>query len=78
MKKYLVICVSSETGVCSVDPFNTEKEAQKFLKKDAENTYKEEQDNNPDNEINFDLEEDYAQLTDEEYSWNWTIHCIEF
>lgn len=78
MKKYLVICISSETGVCSVDPFNTEKEAQDFLNKDVENFYEEERDNNPNGEIIFHLEEDFTQLTNEKCSWNWTIHEINF
>lgn len=77
MKKYLVICVSSESGVCSVDPFNTEADAQAFLKKDSESTREAEKESGSGNELEFDSEDDYAQLTDGEYSWNWTIHQIQ-
>lgn len=77
MKKYIVICVSSESGVCSVNPFDTEKAAEQFLKDDADNTYKEEKENGSGEEVELDVGDDFAQLNDGEYSWNWTIHEIE-
>lgn len=41
MLKYLVICVSESQDVCSVDSFDTEQEANDFLKADATKTYEE-------------------------------------
>ena len=77
MKKYLVICVSAESGVCSINPFDTEKEANEFLKKDSENNYDEYSKENVANDVEFDSADGYAQITDGGFSWVWTVHLLE-
>lgn len=77
-KKYFVICQSiHEETIASVDVFDTEEEAMKFLEEDATSTYLEEIENsgNSEEDIDFELDDYSARLSscNDEYVWTWEI-----
>lgn len=77
-KKYFVICQSiHEETIASVDVFDTEEEAMKFLEEDATSTYLEEIENsgNSEEDIDFELDDYSARLSscNDEYVWTWKI-----
>lgn len=77
-KKYFVICQSiHEETIASVDVFDTEEEAMKFLKEDVTSTYLEEIENsgNSEEDIDFELDDYSARLSscNDEYVWTWEI-----
>ena len=80
---YLVICYAIHNReIASIDKFDTETEAVKFLVDDATNTYNEEvanSGNNP-NEIELDIDEDAETAILNDYPaeciWTWEIKEI--
>lgn len=77
MKKvYLVICVSAETGVCSIDHFFNTNDAVSFMKTDSEAVFSDEESENNNPEI-FDDGKNTIQVVSGEYSWIWSLHELE-
>lgn len=74
--KYIVICYSvHDKNISSYDVFKKKEEAILFLKKDAENVYKEEVNNSgcEIEKIDFILDDEIASLSNGEYEWTWEI-----
>lgn len=75
---YLVICYAiHEKQIASVEKMDSYEDALDFLLKDAENTYNEEIANsgNDVSQIELDIEDDTACVTDRpaECTWTWEI-----
>lgn len=71
---FLVICYAVHNKeVASIDPFYTYNDALKFLKEDADNTYREE-----DGDTVLDMHGDSAELKscDGDLVWTWSIHKL--
>lgn len=74
MLKYLVICVNGNQDVCSVDPFDTEEEANAFLAEDAKRVYDEILDHyNSD----IDVSPGQAEVVDGEEVYGWSIYPLD-
>ena len=78
-QRYVVVCYAvHDKKIASSDPFETEKEAERFLMEDAENTYAEERDSayDPENVI-LDLDTDMcADLKHGDFQWTWEIITV--
>lgn len=78
MRKQLVICVSKETGVCSVDPFDSDKEAADFIAKDSAAVYDAEQEGGSKPEISSDGGCVRVTSCNGEFAWTWSTHEVTF
>lgn len=77
MKKYIVICFAiHERKIASYNSFEKEEDANIFVKRDAENVYAEEVNNECNNEVDLVFNDDvpaYVSSFDKEYEWTWEI-----
>lgn len=68
--KYLVICVNDSQDICSVDPFDTEKDARKFLTEDAARVYDEIEHHN---DSSIEVCGGLAEVVDGDTVYRWSI-----
>ena len=71
--KYLVICVNENQDVCSVDSYNTEKEAILALAEDARETYEEIEDHDL---SSIEVSDGDAEVVDGEAIWRWSVYPL--
>lgn len=73
--KYLVICVDENLDVLSVNPFDTEDDANLFLIKDASETYEEMED---DADSSIEVGPGFGKVTCGDLVYRWTIYLLAF
>lgn len=79
--QYVVVCYAvHDRQIASHDPFQTESEAEEFLRRDAKNTYEEEVESTSADERNavkLDIANSTATLEHNEFVWTWEIIRIQ-
>lgn len=79
-EKFLVVCYSvHEQKIASVNPFESKGEACNFIRKDAENTFHEENISSTDGKVELEVNDETASLSscDGEYKWTWEVITVQ-